>query len=463
MKKKLCSLLLALCMVFSLLPTVALAANITATPMASTVQVNRKDVQFEAYTINGNNYFKLRDLAMALNSTKTTIAVGYNNAKGMVTVNTKAPYVPVGGELKKGDGKAKVATPSNAVFAINGVVFPMEAYNIGGNNFVKLRDLMEKIQVYVGWNDKKKLITIVTTRPYEHIAAHTLEPAPKPNNHYFISRDPKGGSGITPGSGQFIDGTIAVFGTPSQYALRATAEPGYYTLSFSTKDFIAYLTAATYAGGGLTYEHKSSDNEESQMFALVRANDAGGYYLQTKNDLYVQDQHDMECYLTLEKIDATVLYFRTPEFYVPPQVEAPQLKAGAHYHLAGDTRDGTWTLMPLGDAPGGVVGIMPFRDISMTLVPDEAAPGWFNIVYDIAGGSTYLTVKNGVQKALTVMCSNHKKGDDSQRFQFVKMSSNGGYYIKTTEGFYVREYKERSCLTGEMLYAHPFYFLEKAD
>lgn len=47
--------------------TVAKSELTVATkPTASKVSVNGKDVSFEAYNIEGNNYFKLRDLAKAL-------------------------------------------------------------------------------------------------------------------------------------------------------------------------------------------------------------------------------------------------------------------------------------------------------------------------------------------------------------------------------------------------------------
>jgi hypothetical protein len=41
----------------------------SASPTSSTVLVNGKNVAFDAYNINGNNYFKLRDLAYTLNGT----------------------------------------------------------------------------------------------------------------------------------------------------------------------------------------------------------------------------------------------------------------------------------------------------------------------------------------------------------------------------------------------------------
>jgi len=41
--------------------------KITVNPTTSKVLVNGKIVEFEAYNINGYNYFKLRDLAQAVN------------------------------------------------------------------------------------------------------------------------------------------------------------------------------------------------------------------------------------------------------------------------------------------------------------------------------------------------------------------------------------------------------------
>lgn len=46
-------------------PTV-LADELTATPTESSVYINDDEYTLDAYNINGNNYFKLRDLAAAL-------------------------------------------------------------------------------------------------------------------------------------------------------------------------------------------------------------------------------------------------------------------------------------------------------------------------------------------------------------------------------------------------------------
>lgn len=50
-----------------------LAETITAKPTSSTVLINGKSFSFEAYNINGSNYFKLRDIAKALNDTENSL------------------------------------------------------------------------------------------------------------------------------------------------------------------------------------------------------------------------------------------------------------------------------------------------------------------------------------------------------------------------------------------------------
>jgi len=49
--------------------------KITVNPTTSKVLVNGKIVEFEAYNINGYNYFKLRDLAQAVNNTEKNFEV----------------------------------------------------------------------------------------------------------------------------------------------------------------------------------------------------------------------------------------------------------------------------------------------------------------------------------------------------------------------------------------------------
>jgi len=176
MKKQFLGILLTLIMTLTLLPATAAAAAPNATPTNAAVYINGRKVAFEAYTINGSNYFKLRDLAMAFNSTNKKFGIGYNETTNTVEIAVGQSYVPVGGELKQGDGSKKTATPGSATFRwveepSNGTPSPnysiaLGTYLIGGNNFVKLRDLMQWLDVGVGYDSQTASISIATGQRY---------------------------------------------------------------------------------------------------------------------------------------------------------------------------------------------------------------------------------------------------------------------------------------------------------
>jgi alpha-tubulin suppressor-like RCC1 family protein len=151
----------------SLTPTkIIAAAPRTANPTASTVSVNNAVKAFEAYNIGGSNFFKLRDLAYALNGTAKQFEVGYDNATKAVTLTSGSSYTPVGGEMAQGDSKAKNASPTASKIYLDGMELNLTIYNIGGNNFFKLRDLMAVLDVYVGYDNATKAITLDTSKGY---------------------------------------------------------------------------------------------------------------------------------------------------------------------------------------------------------------------------------------------------------------------------------------------------------
>jgi hypothetical protein len=145
-------------------PTTPTAPTVSPTP--STVSVNGAAQSFEAYNIGGNNFFKLRDLAMTLNGTAKQFEVGYDDATRAITLTSGASYTATGGEMTPGDGKAKPANPTTSKVYLDGRELALTAYNIGGNNFFKLRDLLQALDVYVGYDAATNAITIDTGMGY---------------------------------------------------------------------------------------------------------------------------------------------------------------------------------------------------------------------------------------------------------------------------------------------------------
>ncbi|HHU83455.1 MAG TPA: hypothetical protein GXZ26_10680 [Firmicutes bacterium] len=140
--------------------------NINVNPTTSKVLVNGKVVEFEAYNINGYNYFKLRDIAQAVNNTEKNFEVTWDGVNKAINLISNKSYTPAGGELAKGDGKSKVAIPTSSKIYKDGEEIFLNAYNISGNNYFKLRDIAKAFDIGVTWDSANGTIGIDTSISY---------------------------------------------------------------------------------------------------------------------------------------------------------------------------------------------------------------------------------------------------------------------------------------------------------
>ena len=169
MKKRILACLLMIIIVFSTTATAAVAvltADVTAKPTASTVLVNGESVSFDAYNINDNNYFKLRDLAYALSGTEKQFEVSWEGTANAIILTSDSPYTAVGGEMTgKGEGN-KTAMPTNSKIIMDNEEVQFTAYNIEDNNYFKLRDIGAAFDFGVDWDGANNTIVIDTGKGY---------------------------------------------------------------------------------------------------------------------------------------------------------------------------------------------------------------------------------------------------------------------------------------------------------
>ena len=135
-------------------------------PTRSTVYINNELTAFEAYNIDGSNYFKLRDLAYVLNGTEKQFEIGYDNGTKAITLASGKAYTAVGGEMEQGDGMPKTAMPTVSRVFLDGEELELTAYIISGNNFLQLRELMRALNVGLAWDGLTSTIGVDTTQPY---------------------------------------------------------------------------------------------------------------------------------------------------------------------------------------------------------------------------------------------------------------------------------------------------------
>ena len=142
------------------------AADITAAPTASQVTVNGEDTVFDAYNINGNNYFKLRDIAFKLNGTEKQFEVSYDEEQNAISLASGKAYTEVGGEMSGKGAENKPAVPTTSKIYLDGEEISLTAYNIDGNNYFKLRDIGQAFDFGVDYDSAKNIIMIDTGKPY---------------------------------------------------------------------------------------------------------------------------------------------------------------------------------------------------------------------------------------------------------------------------------------------------------
>lgn len=137
-----------------------------AVPSSASVMVNGTRTAFDAYNIDGSNFFKLRDLAYVLNGTGKQFQVGWDGAANAISLTSGEAYTPVGGEMSaKGSGE-QTAKPTTARILLNGSEITVTAYEINNNNYFKLRDIGSAFDFGVDWDDAARTISIDTTKGY---------------------------------------------------------------------------------------------------------------------------------------------------------------------------------------------------------------------------------------------------------------------------------------------------------
>lgn len=104
--------------------------------------INDKLIDAEAYTLNDNNYFKLRDIIKGLSDTGEITDIIYDQNTGEVEIVDGNKYS--GEESKKNTNEQSLrVVESNQKVKYNGNYSNLTGLNINDNNYVKLRDISQ--------------------------------------------------------------------------------------------------------------------------------------------------------------------------------------------------------------------------------------------------------------------------------------------------------------------------------
>ena len=138
----------------------------TAKPSTHKVFVDGERANVAAYEINGNNYFKLRDVAAILSGTAAQFEVSWDEASQTITLTDDKAYTTVGGEMGSIPAASQVAEESTAAVYRDGTQVHYTGYNINDNNYYKLRDIAEDFDFGVTWDNDTQSVLITTDEGY---------------------------------------------------------------------------------------------------------------------------------------------------------------------------------------------------------------------------------------------------------------------------------------------------------
>ncbi len=143
------------------LETYDMPTHINVKESTANVSVNGNIVDIAGVMVSENNYYKIRDVAMVLSTGINRFNVSWDNEKSAISITTGRKYVPVGGELSGIEGLSSAEVSFNEVrLVVNGDEQKIEAYNINGNNYFKIRDLANIVGFEVGWDAASATVAI---------------------------------------------------------------------------------------------------------------------------------------------------------------------------------------------------------------------------------------------------------------------------------------------------------------
>lgn len=162
--------------------SMVVAASSTAHPATMTVLLNGTQVKPVGYNIQGNNYYKLRDIAQVLTGSTAQFNVSWNQSTRTMNLIPGSSYQSVGGEMGAIPTKKKTAKPSTEKIHINGSPVSLKAYNVDGYNYFKLVDLGNALNFSVGYESATRTVLMSTPQ--------ADDPKPPANSRPTVDLDP---------------------------------------------------------------------------------------------------------------------------------------------------------------------------------------------------------------------------------------------------------------------------------
>lgn len=143
--------------ILSLLSEHIQAKDITATPSKTKISVNGNTFDIETYSVNGSQYFKLRDIAYLLKGTKCKFNITNDKVSKTIKILCNKSYKSVGGEMTFGKVMSKKVSENRTTVYKDEFPLNIKSYLINGNIYFTIMDIARMFDFNVT-NDNKKVM-----------------------------------------------------------------------------------------------------------------------------------------------------------------------------------------------------------------------------------------------------------------------------------------------------------------
>ena len=130
-----------------------------AVPGTETVLINGTEVTFNTYSLNGNEYYRLRDIAKSFMGTSKSISITEDSVNHRLELKSNEYYTATGDELGTEPNTENAAvSKDNRSVIYDGSAAGISGYDINGEIYFTLNDLQSMMGFTLGTRSPERKI-----------------------------------------------------------------------------------------------------------------------------------------------------------------------------------------------------------------------------------------------------------------------------------------------------------------
>jgi len=164
MKKRLFILLLTVFVIFSMVPYARASEQIRATRSDTVFSVDGARTPIRAYTIAGNTYVSLFEIAISLSGSEKRFSPWWGENNQVINITSGRPFTAIGLNLSRMIEEVETAKQMSIKVYLDGSEVDISAYSIGDDVYFNLHRIARALDICVGSYPLENKINLNTSR-----------------------------------------------------------------------------------------------------------------------------------------------------------------------------------------------------------------------------------------------------------------------------------------------------------